>query len=83
MTRKERREYQRWKREREGQNLSTRDREFLDLLAKVRAFTHGCDAGNSPWHQTLQRLRAAIEDVGTIMTGDSEYFWTKRHSIGG
>jgi hypothetical protein len=30
-----------------------------------------------------QRLRAAIEDVGSMMTGDRECFWGKHHSIGG
>jgi hypothetical protein len=83
MTRKERLEYLKWKREREGPILTVRDQEMLAALDKARNFTRAADAGNSPWHLALQRLRIAIEDVGTMMTGDKEYFWTKSHSIGG
>jgi hypothetical protein len=43
----------------------------------------GNNIARIPWHLALQRLRAAIEDVGTLMTGDKEYFWAKHHSIGG
>lgn len=80
MTRKERLEYQKWKREREGPQLSLRNREMLDVLAKARAFTHCCDLGDNAWCQVMQRLRAAIDDVGTLTTGDKEYFHAKPHS---
>jgi hypothetical protein len=83
MTRKERLEYLKWKREMAGPQLTMRQQEMLQALDKARDFTHGCDLGDTPWHLALQRLRTAIEDVGTSMTGDQEYFWTKGHSIGG
>ncbi|MGJ5137327.1 hypothetical protein ACQR1V_05015 [Bradyrhizobium oligotrophicum] len=74
MTRKERLDYQKWKREREGLQLSLRDQEMLDVLTKARAFTHGCDLGDNAWCLMMQRLRDAIDDVGTLMTGNREYF---------
>jgi hypothetical protein len=80
MTRKERLEYQRWKREIAGPQLSLREQEFLDVLAKARAFTHGCDLSDNAWCQTLQRLRSAIDDIGTLLTGDPEHFHAKPHS---
>ena len=83
MTRKERIEYMKWKRERTGPHLTVREQEMLAALDKVRNFTHGADAGDTPWHLALKRLRTAIEDVGTMMTGDREYFHAKHHSIGG
>jgi hypothetical protein len=83
MTRKERLEYLKWKREMTGPQLTLRDQEFLDVLAKARGFTHGCDLGDNAWCLALQRLRSAIDEIGSRMTGDREYFWTKGHSIGG
>lgn len=81
ITRKERLEYQKWKREMAGPQLTLREQEFLDVLAKARAFTHGSDAGDTPWLQALQRLRSAIDEVGSRMTGDQTYFHAKSHSI--
>jgi hypothetical protein len=63
--------------------VGMRDQEMLAALDKARDFTHGADACDRPWHQALQRLRKSIEDVGPMMTGYPEYFWTtKGHSIG-
>jgi hypothetical protein len=60
-------------------HLTVRDQEMLAALDKARNFTHGADAGDTPWHLALKRLRTAIEDVGTMMTGDREYFHAKAH----
>jgi hypothetical protein len=65
-----------------GPQLTVRDREMLLALGKARDFTHCCALGDTPWHLALQRLRTAIEDVGTLMTGDREYFYGKHHSFG-
>lgn len=59
-----------------------KDQPLLDLLEKVRPYTHGAELGDDPRSRALRDLAAALDDVGEAMTGDPQYFWAKGHSIG-
>lgn len=83
MTRKERLEYLKWKRELAGEHLFTREQELLELLGKLRTFTFRADQGSDPMSLALQALQRAIDDVAQALTGKRDYFWAKHHSIGG
>lgn len=82
MTRKERIEYMKWKREREGPQLSMREQGLLGLLGKVRPFTYRADMGNDPLSLALQALHKNIDDIAEAVTGRRDYFWARHHSIG-
>jgi hypothetical protein len=82
MTRKERLEYLKWKRELGGQHLCMRQ-ELLELLGKVRTFTFRADQGRDPMSLALQSLQRAIDDFAEALTGRRDHLWAKHHCIGG
>lgn len=84
MSKKDAREYERHRREEISRAARRQlDEPMLELMGRLRHYTHQSDAGQDPRIVALRDLRAAIDNLGAVVTGDPEYFHTKGHSIGG
>lgn len=56
---------------------------LLDALREARLWSlkyGSCQPFDSPGHVRCYALAKAIDELGTELTGDPEYFWLRAHS---
>ena len=83
MSKKYAAEYRKQKRAEWAQRLQAeRDKPLLDLLEKLRPYTHGAELHDDPRSLAMRRLHSAIDDVAEAVTGDREYFFSRPSSMG-
>lgn len=81
MSKKDRREYRRQKETERAAQPSILDQELLELMRRVRNFTHSAELGTSPRSVALATLQKSNDEVAGAITGDREFYFAKHHSI--